>query len=635
MEKDNGIIQTEAKFGILTTITNAIYATPKLKIKEAVTNAKDNNATKMLISYNDNTDTLTLLDNGDGFSIESLKNIFSSIGYSEFKQDANKYSHFGLGLFSVFSLGSIVEIFSIQKDNELICTFNSAAVFSQDNEDKPLKLVADHIKIFSSDEYLFTSDLQDNSKSLIINSSNSYTEIKIMGISAVNKSYFQNTALLKKEMSMVLPVRPKDNEPFFENIINEEQKKEIKRISGVYGNSPYVSFVDIFYEFIANNSDLEINEDDVDFSSNSNIWQIFKYYPNFSNLFFNEDNITIDEQEGNNWAGYVIYIPEDLHNYISKENKDNIHGLWLRNRGTLVEKNTFLECDIYKSIDNPVKRWIFGEIFHKQMENFLYVTRDSVIEENESYKKFCASVHGTLFKDINDPLRAIYDTVKSVKTSIIEPLLLINTSKSNILNSIQSKLESINVDIKNIDPILNEINNNNNKLEKNILNYVDYLLDASDNDTPFLEAQNKTRQYKVLMSISKNKHIFHNNEYIKTDYDRDKQIINIRIDADIFRKKDNIQFLGDKYSVIFVIGEPNQSFAVNKTKKTIYINILNEFITEYSLTILDVMIAFEIAYAQCKDSKEDLKYLFYRLLKEPVKGNALKLGSLFKVLSER
>ena len=83
------------------------------------------------------------------------------------------------------------------------------------------------------------------------------------------------------------------------------------------------------------------------------------------------------------------------------------------------------------------------------------------------------------------------------------------------------------------------------------------------------------------------------------------------------------------------MGEPNKSFAINKRDKKIFINILNEFIAEYSLTILDVMIAFEIAYAQCKDSKEDLRRLFYRLLKEPVKGNSLKLVSLFKGLSER
>lgn len=633
MGNDTKMIQTEAKFGILTTITNAIYATPKLKIKEAVTNAKDNNATKMLISYNDNTNTLTLLDNGDGFSIDSLKNIFSSIGYSEYKQDNNKYSHFGLGLFSVFSLGSMVEIYSLQQDSSIVCTFNSAEVFSQDNEDKPLRLVADHIKVFNSDEYLFTSDLQDTSKELIINSSNSYTEIKIIGINAVNKSYFKNIHLLKKEMSMVLPVRPRENEPFFENIIDEDQREKIKNISGVYENSPYVSFVDIFYEFITNDNISESNEVDTNKPFNAYIWQIYKYYPNFTNIFFNNGNITIEESENDNWAGYIVYIPEDLHNYINKENKDTIHGLWLRNRGTLVEKNTFLECDDYKSIDNPVKRWIFGEVFHKQMENFLYVTRDSVIEENASYKKFCASVHSSLFKDINDPLRAIYDTVKSVKTSIVEPLISINTSKSNILNSIQSKLESIDVDVKNIDPILDDIYNKNQILEKDILNYVDNLLDVSEEDTPFLKFE--TKQYIVLMSISKDRQIFKNNEHIKTGYDKHSKTINIKIDADVFRKKDNVQFLGDKYSVNFVMGEPDKSFAINKKEKKIYINILNEFIAEYSLTILDVMIAFEIAYAQCKNSKEDLRRLFYRLLKEPVKGNSLKLASLFKVLSER
>lgn len=633
MEQETHTIQTEAKFGILTTITNAIYATPKLKLKEAVTNAKDNNATKMLISYNSNTNTLTLLDDGDGLNIESLQKIFSSIGYSEYKQNENKYSHFGLGLFSVFSLGSMVEIYSVQQGSGVVCTFNSAEVFSQDNEDKPLSLVANHIKVFNSDEYLFISDLQDKSKELITNSSISYTEIKIIGINSVSKSYFQNIALLKKEMSMVLPVRPMDNEPFFENIIDEDQREEIKKISGVYGNSPYVSFVDIFYEIVRSNNSVESNELDTDYSFNSDIFQIYKYYPNFTDLFFNKGNITIKESENDNWAGYIVYIPEDLHNYISKENKDTIHGLWLRNRGTLVEKNAFLECEDYKSIDNPVKRWIFGEIFHKHMENFLYVTRDSVIEENASYKKFCASVHSSLFKDINDPLRAIYDTVKSVKTSIIEPLISINTSKSNILNSIQSKLESINIDINNIDPILDEIYTNNQVLERDVLNYVDNLLDVLEEDMPFL--QSKTKQYIVLMSISRNKQIFRHNEYIKTDYEKDSKTINIKIDADIFRKKDNVQFLGDKYSVNFVMGESNKSFAINKRDKKIFINILNEFIAEYSLTILDVMIAFEIAYAQCKDSKEDLRRLFYRLLKEPVKGNSLKLVSLFKVLSER
>ena len=46
-------IQPKVTMGVLHTIANSIYSSPRLKIKEAVTNSMDNEANKFVLYYED------------------------------------------------------------------------------------------------------------------------------------------------------------------------------------------------------------------------------------------------------------------------------------------------------------------------------------------------------------------------------------------------------------------------------------------------------------------------------------------------------------------------------------------------------------------------------------------------------
>ena len=84
VEKEPGsdlVVDVDVKVKILHTIAKAIYATPIGKIREAVANAMDNEATWIIILADRTTKSLCIYDNGHGISKAHFQEIFKSIGY--------------------------------------------------------------------------------------------------------------------------------------------------------------------------------------------------------------------------------------------------------------------------------------------------------------------------------------------------------------------------------------------------------------------------------------------------------------------------------------------------------------------------------------------------------------------------
>jgi HSP90 family molecular chaperone len=106
-------LNVDVKVGILHTIADAIYATPAGKIREAVANARDKDATWIIILVDQTRKSICLFDNGPGITRTRFQEIFESIGYGMLKHDPEKkLSYFGLGLMSIFQLGNKVKIFT-------------------------------------------------------------------------------------------------------------------------------------------------------------------------------------------------------------------------------------------------------------------------------------------------------------------------------------------------------------------------------------------------------------------------------------------------------------------------------------------------------------------------------------------
>ena len=61
-------LPVDVKVAILHTIADAIYATPTGKIREAVANARDNNATWIIILVDQTRKSICLFDNGPGIT---------------------------------------------------------------------------------------------------------------------------------------------------------------------------------------------------------------------------------------------------------------------------------------------------------------------------------------------------------------------------------------------------------------------------------------------------------------------------------------------------------------------------------------------------------------------------------------
>lgn len=99
----------------------------------------------------------------------------------------------------------------------------------------------------------------------------------------------------------------------------------------------------------------------------------------------------------------------------------------------------------------------------------------------------------------------------------------------------------------------------------------------------------------------------------KVSWNAAMQKVEVSVSPDLFKPQDVI-FLGEKYTVLFVAKEeadPGVSINVDETK--IYINPFNKELSLYSVTILDIIIALEVAHAM-SDDKDQLKDNFLSLI---------------------
>ncbi len=281
-------IQPKVTMGVLHTIANSIYSSPRLKIKEAVTNSMDNEANKFVLYYEDIDHRLVFFDDGNGIDFSDINNIFSTIGYSDYREAKDKHSYFGLGLISVLAFGEKMHIISQKQNNQFYCTIDSKSIFDKSNIQKEIMTLKDYIKFHESEPDLFLSNLIEKERFLNDTNSN-FTMMIIENVSQNYCSYLNGDEIIM-DLRCYLPLKTRADEPFLSQIADCKKKTQIKEILGLSSTNKWSPYIDFF---------MKRNDED-------NYTQLYKFYPKMDNLFFDESSITVKEE--NDWAIYITSI---------------------------------------------------------------------------------------------------------------------------------------------------------------------------------------------------------------------------------------------------------------------------------------------------------------------------------------
>ncbi len=598
-------IEVEMKIGILDTIAKQIYSDSKVKIREAVANSLDNKANWFIIYADVTSRKVSLIDNGIGITKERFEQIFKHMGHGIERKNKYSNSYFGLGLMSIIELGEKSTIISKSKEKGEVIKLEIECnqVFSEKMADKPLSYMKNFLKInpieLSERENISVLSY-DEITSIIGNFPNSFTEIILENI---NIDIFNNIISdeFKTELSQILPVKIDETNSILQYIKDPNATIWIKDIMS---NVKFCPTIDVYFGKM--NGDKQYSK-------------LFKYYPNF------KDDITLDAadieygilknvDENKNiseFAFYYIYSTEDLE---EKEKESTETGFWVRNMNFLVKKADYFQKrgTRQKMIHEPLKNWLYGEIFHEGMTDSLVVTRDEYVWDSPKFVDFLSKIRDKLYS-LNRELRDAWKYSQEITRSIIEPFNFKATDKTNPFNRTDTTLNQMGI-IRNVEDTTNILK----KLHEN------RKPDLEDEEKSIYELINKNKQNITLADDDFLKVIIDHDiskDFIKQREENTNKII-LKISPQIFAPR-KVTFLGKSFEVIFVAKESNSSgISINTENYKVFINPFNHDVFKYSVSFIDVYIALELADLYSKNKEEMKSYLVdllgFRLTKSDV-----------------
>lgn len=591
-------IPVKMKMGILHTIAKSIYASPQGKIREAVANAVDNNAKKFLIFADRPSATLSLFDDGTGISEAKFKEIFANLGYGLDKPNPSSLSYFGLGLMSIIQLGKKATIYSkIEGGAKLIVlSVNVEKIFDKQYENEDVSFLGSCIETFP----LENASREENSiikDSYIENSfgyfPSTFTEIVVEGIHTKIFDYIASLSC-KSDLQKLLPVSVKKNEDFIEKMTDNVAKE---KIISILNDPDYCPTIDVFYGV----------EDELV------IEQIWKYFPQLKrNLRYHEVDFIVEKKS--NFAAYIIKTTEDLED-TGKDSTET--GFWVRNRNFLVKPADFLEQpgSRKKIIHEPLKNWIFGEIFHKNMNDFLVVARDDYVWDSQGFSDFKDEI-SSITEPLNAELRKAWAASNKIVKAIISPFLEIHSPKGPFERAAETLKQMGAVkDISDIDTLLKRFEERTSG-QLNEYNKIEELL--SGGVASITLADDKEGLVQIVASLAEG--------YIKK-WDTENERIVVEISPKIFGPK-TVIFLGKTFQLHFVAGKNESTgISIDIENALIQVNPFNQQLMKYSISFLDVYVAIELADA-LSDSKMEMKDYLVNLLGRKFNDATKYLGAL-------
>ncbi|MEO5359392.1 MAG: hypothetical protein H7843_02965 [Nitrospirota bacterium] len=414
---------------------------------------------------------------------------------------------------------------------------------------------------------------------------NSFTELIIEDVSQDILDYLSSSNF-EVEISKVLPIGIREKEPFLENISDSDKRIWIENL---FKDTAYCPTIDMYLGIRGENE----------------IVPLYKYFPTFKqDIPFEEPNILCGTSDDNNFKYFILFTTEDLK--ADRENKET--GFWVRSRNFLVKAADFFQQPGSKSkfIDEPLKNWIYGEIYHKNMKSFLNVLRTDYVWDSKDFLDFKKSVH-MLVSDLNKPLRIIWKYSAEVEKSIISPFLEIRSNKGPFYNAAKTISDmGIDCDGEEAEKILYELSKKRDEDMEKCIEIDDLINQAGSDQIVLADDEN------IKVVIDKKLHngrISHKSMNLRNGT---TQAI-IKISPALFKQKEII-FLTKTFKVIFVAGaQSNTGISIDISSYKIYVNPFNHDLMKYSVSFIDVYIAIELAHLKAK-TKDEMKDYLLKLL---------------------
>ncbi|MFC1940005.1 hypothetical protein ACFLXO_04910 [Chloroflexota bacterium] len=602
-ETAGSMLPVDMRIGIINTIAKSIYADPAVKIREAVANSMDNQASWFFLYIDIPSRSVSLFDNGSGITRGRFNEIFANIGFGLTK-DKFSNSYFGLGLMSILELGKRCTIItkSTCENQVLKLEVDSLEIFSEKARGEPIGKIKELIK-------LYDSDLEERERISIISEEeidknfggfpDSFTEIILNDIpseafDAIAADDF--TVSLRK----TLPLKEDPDETFYKNIKNKKTVEEIRKI---LANKDLCPTIDVYVGASEGGKELG---------------QIWKYYPDFrKHLQFEATDVVCrvksykdSKGEIREFAFYYITSIEDL----EESTKRNVEtGLWIRNKNFLVKEADYLQRPGSKQVtlSEPLKNWLYGEVFHKGMTDFLVVTRNEYNWESADFNIFREQILSEL-TSLNVELRNAWRNNKRISDLVIGPFMEMK-KPDNPIQKCSKTLQDVGLmKVNEADRVLEELR----KVRRP-------------------ELEHEERSLERLIAMRDDEILLADDEQIKvvidpkladgTDFERHREQKTSRIVARLSPKlfsSRTMKFLERTFQVHFVAGKDSGgAVSIDVDNRKIYINPFNQDISRYSLSFIDVYIAVELAYSLSK-SPEDMRRIMLSLL-----GNKIWKGS--------
>jgi hypothetical protein len=593
---DAASLNVQMKIGILDTIANSIYSDPKVKIREAVANSMDNHATWFVIYADRPSLTLTLMDNGDGITRKRFGEIFQNIGYGMERSNIYSNSYFGLGLLSILAFGKSAKIISKskQKGEVIKLEIDSDRIFSEEMRDKPIAEIAKLISIDASDlaERERISILGDSEiKKLGGDFPSNFTEIVLQGI---HSTVFDQVTSedFGIELRKTLPLQIRENEPFLSGIKDPAARNWL---TDTMKNHDFCPMIDIYFGISEGEKEL------------SRLW---KYFPDFrkdlqigaADIVYGESNENFKDGKAQ-FRYYYLYSTDDL----EKRTKINTEtGFWVRNKNFLIKEADYFQKPGSKKkiIHEPLKNWLFGEVFHRDMTDFLIVTRNEYVWESPRFQSFYKEI-SDLVGELNKVLRDVWKNSREVIDSVVNPFVELKEA-SNPFTRTYDTLSSIGIlrKVQDADDILQKLGERRKpELEKDDIR-IDKII-AKSGKTLVL-ADDKTM--RVLIDPKVEAEV----QFVKQREEKTNRLI-VRISPDIFSPRETA-FLGRTFEVQYVVGDESApGISIDNEKRKIYINPFNYDISRYSVSFIEIYIAAELADIYSK-TKSEMKSFLLQLL---------------------
>jgi len=598
-------IIVSVKAGLLRTIAHSIYSDPVVKIREAVSNSVDNKASNFIITVDKDNRAVSLFDDGHGITPSHFRKILKSIGSGTSRKDTETNSFFGLGLMSVLQMAEEALIITRPKSLNTInkYSFKSKEIFSESMMDNEMATIVKHISpeieitLEDREQLSPLKHTEVQAHGLVDISSCSFTEILLLGVdSKVIDSIV--TEEFKTNLRKKLPLKVADNDPFF-GLFHENQPS-LDVVQEMLNDKAICPTIKVVFHTLG-----------------ENVTQLYKFYPPFStDISFRECDFFYKYDPKNEYAWYYVISTQDLHGNLKKSKKrkgkitsDMVDyedenpteaGFWIRNKNFLVKASDYLKHQKTRKeiISQPLRNWIFGEIFHKDMTSMLVVTRDEFIWNNETF----LLLRDELAKSVKEKdrlLREAWKKSKSIIDSLVTPLKKIHSGEDfasvhkslMMCNIIQTEedCEELLADLGNLLRVP-EIEDESKR--------IDLLLDEDDNKELVL-LDDTVENVKVVISGKVN----NENGYIKTR-EGEKGGVALYISSDLFQPT-KTTFLGKQFDLKFVaMASDLADISINIQSGSIYVNPFNHDISKFKLTFYEVLIAIRIAQSKCKNTSD-------------------------------